>query len=398
MSGDQAHTAAPERSSGLLVEIAAGLAKGSDLGLLLGEFLQPIMRLAGAQAGAVRVLSEAGDQLQLVSSVGLPDKLCGKSAVAVDRHCGYCGAAADGHALVWASDLRDCSDRTGSDYFGQGCQQLLAVPLQHRGRTLGVYNLFFSSGRTPPPEVQGLLTSVGELLGLALNNARLEQERLRTTLLQERQAMAADVHDSLAQSLAFMKMRMPLLQDAVVMHDEQRARGYCEDVRQALTQAHTSLRSIISQLRAPMDPKGLVHALGAAVDAFRRMTGTELDFINDWPDLELPLDQEAQIFHIVQEALHNVARHAGSEHAWLYIGPMNDQELQILVDDDGSGMPGHTGGSSHYGLDIMMERARRLGGELSVSARHGGGTRVRLSVPLTPARKPNAAATATGAH
>lgn len=377
-------TAAPVPPAGFLAEIAAGLAGGSEPGALLERFLDPIIRLAGAQSGTVRVLSDAGDQLQLVGARGLPAHLCGEGDV-VDRHCGHCGAAVDNAGPVWAADLRSCAERTGNAYFGTQGQGLLAVPLRHRGRTLGVYTLHFADGQAPSPEIQAVLGSVGELLGLALNNARLEQERLRSTLLRERQAMAADVHDSLAQSLAFVKMRLPLLQDALRAHDDKRALGYCDDVRGAITQAHASLRGIITQLRTPMDPQGLVHALGASADNFRRSTGTELDFINDFPGLSLPPEQESQLFHIVQEALTNVARHAGAQHAWLYIGPADDGRLQVLIDDDGSGLPDQAAGGSHYGMDIMLDRASRAGGQLEVGARQGGGTRVRLTLPLPAA-------------
>jgi two-component system nitrate/nitrite sensor histidine kinase NarX len=197
-------TPAPD-DGGLLADIAAGLGTEADLGALLERFLDPIVRLAGAQAGAVRVLSEAGDQLERVSSLGLPAGVCDRGPAA-DAHCGHCGAAAESHRLVWATDLHACAERSSAAYFGQGCQRLLAVPLQHRGRVLGVYNLFFHGTDEPGAEVQALLRSVGELLGLALNNARLERENLRARLASERQMMAAEVHDSLAQSLAFVKM------------------------------------------------------------------------------------------------------------------------------------------------------------------------------------------------
>jgi len=372
----------PPAETGLLAEIAAGLATSSDLNQLVAHFLDRIVRLAGAQAGTVRLLSDAGDQLQLVSTLGLPEDLCGLGAV-VDRHCGHCGAAADGQQIVWATDLRTCSDRTGSDYFVQGGRCLLAVPLQHRGRTLGVYNLFFSGKEAPSPEIQAVLRSIGELLGLALNNARLEQQRLRSTLTAERQLMAAEVHDSLAQSLAFAKMRMPLLHDAMLAHDDARAQLYYDDVRRAMTEAHASLRGILTHFRTPMDPQGLVHALDASAENFRRSTGAELDFVNELPGLKLPAEQETQVFHIVQEALNNVARHAHARHARLCIAAARPGELEIVVEDDGAGLPPTaSGGTTHYGMEIMVERARRLAGTLEVGARQGGGTRVRLTFPV----------------
>lgn len=367
-----------DSTSAILAQITAGLATGRDLHDLLQRFLQPVVALAGATGGLVRVLSETGERLDLVSEFGLPPEMC-RAEYSVDRHCGFCGAAADNSRVIWASDLSSCTSLIGR----AGGQRMLAVPLQHRGRVLGVYNLFFAAQQEPSPVVLNLLKSVGELLGLALDNARLEEENLRATLIGERQMMAADVHDSLAQSMTFIKMRIPLLRDALLEKDSERALAYCDDVGDAASQAHTSLRSIITQLRTPMDPQGLVHALDASVDAFRRTTPTELEFVNEIPDLQLASEHEAQVFHLVQEALTNIARHAGAQHARLCISETSSGEVEVLIEDDGTGLPPATDfGNSHYGLEIMRERAGRIGGDLEVGKRNGGGTRVRLIFPL----------------
>jgi two-component system nitrate/nitrite sensor histidine kinase NarX len=377
--------------AGLLADIAQGLAAGSDLGKLLEQFLVPIVRLAGAESGAVRVLSAAGDTLELLSAVGRPPQAC-SGGVQASLDCGPCGAAAAGQSLVWACDAPECSQPAAADDAG-ACQPMMAVPLRHRGRTLGVYTLFFAQAHEPPAEVKALLSSVGELLGLALNNARLEQEHLRATLLRERQMMAADVHDSLAQSLAFVKMRMPLLHDAMLAHDTAVAQRYYDDVRAAVTQAHAGVRAIVSQLRLPMDPQGLLHALGAIAQDFRRSSGTDLAFVNELPSLALSPEQESQVFHVVQEALTNVTRHAGAQHAWLRVSGCPGA-VRFDVEDDGSGLPQQGASGTHYGMDIMLERARRIGASLEVGARAGGGTRVRLQVPIEPSPAPAAGTTA----
>ena len=379
------------RQGGLLAEIAAGLAAGDDLDALLQRFLDPIVRLSGAHAGAVRVLSDDGGRLGLISGLGVPAGLCGSHGT-VDRHCGPCGAAADGQPMVWTDNLSACANRSPNAFFDQGCRCMLTVPLQHRGRILGVYNLFFDGGEKPGPDVMSILRSAGELLGLALQQSRLEQVQLHAKLLQERQAMAAEVHDSLAQAIAFVKMRMPLLEDALRAHDETRALQFCDDVRSAASQAHASLRGLLTHLRAPMDPQGLVHALGTTAERFRRSSGAALDFVNQLPGLKLDPEQESQVFHIVQEALNNVARHAAARHARLHIGPAPRDEVEVVVEDDGAGLPSTAAqGSSHYGLEIILERARRLGGRLEVGSRTGGGTRVRLAFPLHPRSGPVAA-------
>ena len=377
--------------AGLLAEIAAGLSADSDMGALLQRFLEPIVRLAGATAGAVRVLSEAGDQLVMVSSIGLPGAAAGGEH-AVDRHCGHCGAAADSQTLVWAANIDDCNQRIGASFFGKDCKRLLAVPLQHRGRVLGVYNLFYADGEEPTPEIRGVLKTIGELIGLAMNNAALEEETLRTRLTHERQAMAAEVHDSIAQTLTFVKMRLPLLQDALRAHDDERSQRYLGDVREAIGDAHLKLREIITHLRTRIDPRGLDSALQGLATRFRQRSGIELIYRNATTGLKLPAEVETDVFHIAQEALANIEKHSAARHSWLTFDTAPGG-FEIRIEDDGVGpatIDEQTDDGSHFGLGIMSERAQRLGGELTVAARPAGGTRVRLAFPaaaMTEARQ-----------
>ena len=366
---------------GILAEITAGLAAGGDLPDLLQRFLTPVMQIAGARAGAVRVLSHEGGRLQMISQVGLPEHVvCAERSV--DPACGVCGSAFTRDTVMWADDVGHCARRSADPYFGQECRHLLAVPLTHRGRVLGLYNLFFDSRSALDADSTELLHSIGELLGLALHSAALERENLRSTVLHERQAMAAEVHDSIAQTLAFVKMRMPLLQEAITSRDEAAALGYCADVRKAVSSAHTNLRQVLAHLRAPMDPAGLKHALRSSVAAFAELTRVDLKFEDRVPELRLSAAQEFEVLRIVQEALANIAKHAGARRAWLTIEQQRSQ-IVVAIEDDGTGpaKAGAEGDAAHYGLDIMRERAATLGGHLDVRTRDGGGTRVHLEFP-----------------
>lgn len=372
--------------SGLLAEIAAGVSAGSDMRALLQRFLEPIVNLAGASAGAVRVLSDAGDQLVMISSIGLPSATGVEHTM--DRHCGYCGAAADTRTMVWATNIDDCNRRVGAGFFGSECRRMLVVALQHRARVLGVYNLFYPEGVEPTPEIRGVLKTIGELIGLAMNNAALEAETLRARLMQERQAMAAEVHDSIAQNLTFVKMRMPLLQDALRAHDDARSLRYLGDVREAIGESHLKLREIIAQLRTRIDPRGLDSALQSLATRFRQRSGIELTYRNAAAGVKLPAEVETDIFHIAQEALANIERHSAARHSWFTFDTAPGG-FEIRIEDDGVGPATNdeqTDDGSHFGLGIMSERAQRLGGELTVGARPAGGTRVRLAFPAAGAR------------
>jgi two-component system nitrate/nitrite sensor histidine kinase NarX len=158
------------------------------------------------------------------------------------------------------------------------------------------------------------------------------------------------------------------------------------------------LRELLGQFRNRMDPLGLQHALSHLADGFLDRTGIALEFVNRVSDLRLSVDQEAQVFYIVQEALANVSRHSGATRATMVLEGAGDHYM-ITVDDNGRGGQGffaianRTGGfeehphlRDHFGLSIMRERARMIGGRVEVVNLPEGGFRVRLTFPaISPA-------------
>ena len=364
--------------AGLLAQITADLALGSDPTDLLQRFLAPVVRVCGADAGAMKLRSADGRHFELVAEVGLPPEMRAAEQ-RVEVGCGVCGAAARSLDLAWSGADAPCAQRRHPTYLDAGQHRVLAVPLAHRGQILGLCNLFMAPGTLVAPQAQGLLKTLGELLGLALHGACLEREALRATVIAERQLMAAEVHDSIAQTLAFAKMRIPLLESAVAGGDAEAARRYCADLRSAVGDAHGGLRNVLGQLRDPSPAADFRDALAGCRRTLRERAAVELAVDDRAPDLQLSPPQAHQVQRIVQEALSNIARHAGARHAWMTIA-RHGSELEILVDDDGSGLPDSApeGGGEHFGLGIMRQRAAMLGGVVDVGRRQEGGTRVRL--------------------
>lgn len=368
----------------VLSEVTATLASEYDLEALLDRFLGMMVRLSGASAGVVRVLTSDGQHLRLAASQGLPPELV-ESERLVDIDCGVCGAALRNDEIRQTFDLKPCAARTGQPFFG-GCRSMVVVPLEHNGRLLGVYNLYMTEERSIPEEVSLLFRSISEHLAMALENTRLMRENLRMTLMSERQMMANEVHDSLAQTMAYMKMRIELLREALLQYESGKALKYSADIQQALDEAYASLRELLTQFRNRMDPLGLEHALKELVAGYFDRTGVRLEFENRIPDLNLTVDQEVQVFHILQEALSNVARHAGAKQAWLTLEVI-DGHYAFTVEDDGRGvfvMGAQPDLRHHFGISIMSERAQRLGGNIEIANRPQGGARLRLLVPIHP--------------
>jgi two-component system nitrate/nitrite sensor histidine kinase NarX len=274
---------------------------------------------------------------------------------------------------------------------------VIAVPLEYKSVPVGVFNLFYDHPEDYRRDIKTLLKPIGQLLGLTLENALLERERSRMAVAAERAAMATDIHDSLAQTLAFGRMRVPLIEDAAKAGDSDRVVRFCGELNRELTLAHGKLRELITHFRAGLDSGGLRRGLHEVAARFRENSGIALEFDNQIPDLKLPGDAEVQVFYIIQEALANVCKHAKATRTRLGVDRV-EGGVDILVEDNGSGhlgagiAQGGDAGNVHrgsYGLSMMRERAARFGGRLEIENLPKGGTRVRVFVPdQTPQGSP----------
>jgi two-component system nitrate/nitrite sensor histidine kinase NarX len=345
-----------------------------------------MVKLAGATAGAVRVLTPDGSHLRLVGTIGLPQEVIEREQY-VPFECGICGTAASTYSIESAG-ASVCRENTALAYFGDACKRVIAIPLRNKGRIMGVYNLFLPGDNPVPEEVALLFGSISEHLGMALENARLTRENIRITLMNERQMLANEIHDSLAQTLAYMKMRLAFLNEALQTGDAPLAKKYLGDVDDAMESAYSRLRELLTQFRHRMDPRGLIPALKDVADDFSRQSGIKVEFSNPAPDVNLLPDQEVQVFHIVQEALANVSKHSRAQHVRISVAMAGDQYV-VAVEDDGIGLSGtgQTGVGMHFGMNIMHERAERLSGGVDVVSRAGAGTRVELKFPAASQRR-----------
>jgi two-component system nitrate/nitrite sensor histidine kinase NarX len=387
-SGRQLADAPTHASAAPPADASQPLHGGGEIEALLERFLVSIMALAGAQAGAVRVKTDDHQHLRLLAARGLPEQLICTEQL-VGRDCGVCGVAAGADSLVWLDDTQTCARNTGHAWFGKQCRRVLAISLVHGKDVVGAYSLFFDTQVRLAPATESMLRQIGQVLGLALHNARLERERTRMTVLRERQEMVNEVHDAIAQTLAYANMRLPLLNKAMLAHDDRLSVKYFGDVKRAVGEVHHNLREVMTYFRTRMDPLGLLHALHGIADEYRDRNGISLEIRSTVQSLNLDDEQEVQVFHIVQEALANIAKHSKARHAVVRIDRM-PQALVFLIEDDGQGLAATYGQADaspvtkQLGLDIMQARARRLGARIDVGVAPLGGTRVRLEVPTVP--------------
>ena len=363
----------------VLSEIASSLSTDATVDELLARYLATMIGIAGARAGAVRVLTADGAHLRLVSAGGLSEEAVERERI-VPTDCGACGEAVRCGAAIWGRPPDHCR-AVLPDTLLEACDEIVAVPLKHRDAVLGVYNLFMGRGVKLQEEVRILFGAISEHLGMALENARLSRENARITLVNERQLLANQVHDSLAQTLAYARMRTVALREAQRSGDAARAGRYVGELEDAIDTAYGELRELIGRFRQPMDPRGLITTLQVSLEAFRKRSGATVHFVNSASDMVLSPEEEMHLFHIVQEALANAYKHAGANAVRLSIDLIEDW-CRVCIEDDGRGFaPGGSADGAHFGLSIMRERAKRLGGEILVQSSPGAGVRVCLSFP-----------------
>jgi two-component system, NarL family, nitrate/nitrite sensor histidine kinase NarX len=349
--------------------------------------LAAVVRMAGAAAGAIRLRADDSSKRRPSLAVGLPAGADAAAGGVFASWCRQCSESRDPDADCVRDRVCGNGESEGSELSRQLCRHVVVVPLGCRGVPVGTLELHFDDECALPTQTMPLLDAAGELIGAALENARLNRESLHASLTGERQMIANEVHDSLAQGLTYMRIRMSMLREAIKQGDELRAFKYCGDVDNSLTSAHARLRELITSFRTKMDPMGFQHALSEIARTFFDRTGIVLRFDNRAPDLHLPVGREVQAFHIVQEALANVCNHAKAGNVTVSLDRAGDT-CEIVIEDDGVGVKATSANAErnetgHYGIAIMRERSLRLGGEFAIEPAAGTGTRVRVRFPVT---------------
>jgi two-component system nitrate/nitrite sensor histidine kinase NarX len=222
--------------------------------------------------------------------------------------------------------------------------------------------------------------SFARLLGVALSTATLSHEAQRAALLEERNAIARELHDSLAQSLAYMKIQVARMQQSLdAGAPAAGAIAMARELRDGLNSAYREVRELISTFRTQVGRGGIATALQDIAAEFSHRNDLVVSLDNQLAGCRLGINEEFHVLQIVREAIANTVRHAGARTVHVALSYGQDHRVRVVIEDDGRGLAASQTGDTHYGLSIMRERANSLGGELALEPREGGGTRVSVS-------------------
>ncbi len=227
-------------------------------------------------------------------------------------------------------------------------------------------------------EIQ-LIEVTTQMLALSMGFLVREQEGRRVALLEERAVIARELHDSLAQSLSYMKFQLARLQTnygpGLV---ELGATEVVNEMRDGLDNAYRELRELLTTFRVQMDVRGLDHVLEETIQEFSNRSNLSITLDNRLQECKLTVNEEFHLLHVIREALSNIVRHSGADRVTLSLVLQVSHDVLVMIDDNGIGSAFDEKKLHHYGLAIMKERAHCLGGSVEIMPRRLGGTRVRL--------------------
>lgn len=264
----------------------------------------------------------------------------------------------------------------------RGEQRIVNVPLLDGGAAYGMMPLRLPPGRAPEAWQIELAQTIGRHIGAALAAAERREEHQRLSLLEERSAIARELHDSLAQSLSYTKIQLTRLSALLEAGgNPQAAQAVLDELREGVSSAYRQLRELLTTFRMKVGGASFDAALREVIADFERRSAMTARVEGELAGLEVSANAQIHVLQIVREALTNVEKHARARSVSIELQRGADGSFAVAIEDDGIGIATETSPAQHFGLDIMRDRAGLLGGSIGIGRGGGGGTRVSLHVP-----------------
>lgn len=374
---------ARNRELAALYEMARVLNQPAAAEELCRSFLRRLMTLNDAAGGAVRLIDAETRQLHLYAHEGLSGDFAYNERCIDLGQC-LCGEAAQ--ADRGSVDLLDeIAADVAVDCRKAGYRTVAVFPIRLRRELLGIFNLYFTSPRTISPGDRELFEALGRHLGVAIENQRLASRDRELAVYEERSLLARELHDSIAQSLAFLNIQVQMLEDSLQRQAGGEVTEVLGNIREGVRESYDDVRELLTHFRVRMKQEEDVGvALRRMLERFGAQSGLATDFSDTGAGLPLQAEAQLQLLHILQEALSNVRKHAtGATRVGLAMH--RDAVYRFTVTDDGSGFDVDASASiteAHVGLRIMRERAQRIGAQVEVRSKPGAGTTVMLTLPV----------------
>jgi len=373
------------RELSVLYEMAALASQPLDLVETLRQSLDQILAAAGSDTGIIHLLDEAGvepDTLSMVVQRGLSSDWA-TALASMPSGAGLGGWIVEHDEPLIVPDLAS-DPRIRISFSAVDPLAYVGMPLRAGGKTLGVLSIIRRADR-PQLNLEeiSLLTSVADQLGSIVESAQLRRQAERAAVLEERERLSRDLHDSVTQLLYSINLFARSGRNALDMGEQDKLERSLTSLGTSAQQALREMRLLVYELRPPvLDREGLAGALRHRLDAVETRVGIEAHLSVDGVTA-LSQQTESELYRIAVEALNNALKYAQATSVTVRLDT-DSEETRLVVTDNGHGFdPGATEGRGGLGLVGMRERAANLGGTLTIISEPGEGTEIKAIVPTT---------------
>lgn len=274
---------------------------------------------------------------------------------------------------------KDCDNcfKTSNDECLTDNSEIAYIPIHQIDHIKGVMPFMIKDGQELPAWKRRALETIGRNLSIALTKMQRQEERHRIAVLEERSVIARELHDSIAQSLSYLRIQVARLEKNNLSQEAHKE--VVEELKAGLTSAYKELRELISAFRLRIDERGFQMALVETIEEFSKRCNTNINCRNELSAMLLSANEEIHVLRIIREALANIEKHAKASNVNIHAFMNEDKDIEISVIDDGVGIGDSKSPENHYGLIIMEDRAKSLGGSIKISNVAVGGTQVSLT-------------------
>ena len=365
-------------------EVALIISQSGALEEVLNEALEKVINASGAEGGLIQLLEKENTRVAAHKKI-LPDIVECFSNISKNKTISPLQEAIQVESISKSTCQKlfpnmQCAEKE-CRAIQAGYSRIASVLLKSHSRPLGTMILFSKKENSFSTEIMQLLESIGNQLGVAIENAKYHQHIEEIAVLEERARISRELHDSLAQTLGWLSIKTELLEEDIKLGKLEESTTEMTTIRNVVKDACYDVRESIDGLRTR--PTGDINlTIATWIAEFRQRSGLKTEFASE-EKLTLSPRIETELLRILQEALTNVRKHANAKSVNIYL-QKEEEYVKLIIQDDGCGFNfDNQEDRKHFGLSIMRERAESLGGSFELKSKSDKGTQVSAILPIS---------------
>jgi len=362
-----------------LYDVTTLVARATTLDELAQEYSQRVMRIARADGVALRWSDEANRRFLMLATSGLPANMVTEEQCLYAGDC-HCGTPSESGKLK-VIPINAFDDAAVKRCAVAGFNTVVNVPVRLHDRLMGEVDLFYYAKVSPTEAESSLLEALNYHLASAMENLRLNALEKEAAVSEERHLIARELHDSIAQSLVFLKIQVQLMRDSLQSGSAEDVQKVLEEIDIGVRECYGDVRELLLHFRTRANSEDIEPALATALRKFEHQTGLKTALATAGHGLPLSADVQMHVLHIVQEALSNVRKHSHASQVWIDVQEQPQWRFEIRDNGIGFAAENLKLDETHVGLSIMTERAHRIGATLDVVSTPLHGCSIILTLP-----------------